>query len=77
MSFPHIEISQLICCVNHLTGFYIRATMAFNGLNQCGTNEITLLENSNVSNIFQTLVTFGTITLKIFLYFRQMFAEYA
>ena len=29
---PHIEASQLICCANQLTGFYIRATVAFNGL---------------------------------------------
>ena len=24
---PHIETSQLICCVNQLTGFYKRATL--------------------------------------------------
>ena len=29
---PHIEISQLICYANQLTGFYMRATLAFNGL---------------------------------------------
>ena len=29
---PHIETSQLICTANQLTGFYIRATMALNGL---------------------------------------------
>ena len=27
-----IETSQLICCANQLTSFYIRATLAFNGL---------------------------------------------
>ena len=29
---PHIETSQLICFANQLTGFYIRVTLAFNGL---------------------------------------------
>ena len=29
---PHIEISQLICYANQLTGFYMRATLAINGL---------------------------------------------
>ena len=32
---PHIETSQLICCANQLTGFYMRATLAFNGLMSC------------------------------------------
>ena len=27
-----METSQLICCANQLTGFYVRATLAFNGL---------------------------------------------
>ena len=31
---PHIETSQLICTANHLTGFYMSATLAFNGLNE-------------------------------------------
>ena len=30
---PHIETSPLICTANQLTGFYIRATLALNGLN--------------------------------------------
>ena len=30
---PHIETSQWICCANQLTGFYMRATLALNGLN--------------------------------------------
>ena len=30
---PHTETSQLICCANHLTGFYKRAILAINGLN--------------------------------------------
>ena len=29
---PHIETSQLICFANQLTGFYMRAALAFNGL---------------------------------------------
>ena len=29
---PHIETSQLICCANKLTGFYMGATMVFNWL---------------------------------------------
>ena len=29
---PHIETSQLICTANQLIGFYMRATLAFNGL---------------------------------------------
>ena len=30
--YPHVETSQLICTVNQLTGFYVRATLALNGL---------------------------------------------
>ena len=29
---PHVENSQLICCANQLTGFYMRATLALSGL---------------------------------------------
>ena len=29
---PHIETSQLICTENQLTGFYMRKTLALNGL---------------------------------------------
>ena len=29
---PHIETSQLICTADQLTGFYMRATLAFNAL---------------------------------------------
>ena len=29
---PHIETSQLICCANQLTGFYMSATLTLNGL---------------------------------------------
>ena len=31
-SYTHIETSQLICTASRLTGFYMRATLAFNGL---------------------------------------------
>ena len=31
--FPHIETSLLICTTNQLTGFYMKAILAFNGLN--------------------------------------------
>ena len=30
---PHIETSQLICTANQFTGFYMRATLTFNGIN--------------------------------------------
>ena len=36
---PHIETSQLICCANQLTGFYIRRTVAFN---------VAILMNNNI-----------------------------
>ena len=29
---PYIETSQLICCANQLTLFYMRVTLAVNGL---------------------------------------------
>ena len=29
---PHIETSQLICTADQLTGFYMRATLALNGI---------------------------------------------
>ena len=32
----HIETSQLICIANQLTGFYMRATSALNGLSNIG-----------------------------------------
>ena len=30
---PHIETTQLICTADHLTRFYMRATLTLNGLN--------------------------------------------
>ena len=56
-----IETSQLVCCANQLTGFYMRATLAFNGLiqltcpyNQGGLNkeEIPLI----LCDIFSILI---------------------
>ena len=32
---PHIETSQLVCTTNQLTGCYMKATLAFNGLSDC------------------------------------------
>ena len=32
LNASEIETSQLICTENHLTGFYMKATLAFNGL---------------------------------------------
>ena len=29
---PQVETIQLICCANQLTGFYMGATLVFNGL---------------------------------------------
>ena len=31
-TLPHIKTSQLICNANQLLGFYMRPTLAFNGL---------------------------------------------
>ena len=38
---PHIETSQLICTANQLTGFYLKATLALNGLKWLTPNTIT------------------------------------
>ena len=37
---PHIETRLLICCVNQLTDLYMRATLAFNGLNKRGCSQV-------------------------------------
>ena len=46
---PRIETSQLICCANQLTGFYMKKTMALNGLkldsNICGVHKSTKMNN--------------------------------
>ena len=40
---PHIETNQLICCVNQLTGFYMRATLAFNTFRKTLVMTLSLL----------------------------------
>ena len=40
---PRIETSQLICIANQLAGFYMRATLAFNGLRSQSMNNDNLL----------------------------------
>ena len=44
---PHIETSQLICTANQLTGFYMRATLAFNGLISSVTQILLTEDNGN------------------------------
>ena len=39
----HIEASQLICTENQLTGFYMRATLAFTGLMQIGGSSLYIV----------------------------------
>ena len=50
----HIETIQFICCANQLTGFYMRATLALNGLipRSCVMFEdlISMLPNCVVAN---------------------------
>ena len=36
------QSTDLLCCANHLTGFFMTATLAFNGLNK---GKISSLEN--------------------------------
>ena len=45
--FPYLETSQLICTANQLTGFYLRATVALNGL----MTQLSLSENHLLHNI--------------------------
>ena len=42
----HIETSQLICFANQLTGFYMRAKLAFNELPYLTENQIFFSENT-------------------------------
>ena len=42
--YPHIETSQLICIVNQLTGFFMRETLALNGLNKSSESRIETIE---------------------------------
>ena len=54
-----IETSQLICCANHFTGFYMRATLPFNGLN---------ILRSGLSRIEKDMVEgFNTIRIRVFI----------
>ena len=48
---PHIETSQLVCCENQLTGFYMRAALAFNGLRKVSKNFQITNALSNVNKI--------------------------
>ena len=50
--YPHIETSQLICCANQLTGFYMRPTLALNGLNTSSHKRLLedFFENSQNSH---------------------------
>ena len=41
---PHIETSQLICTANQLTGFYMGATLALNGLMLLGSIQLEVHE---------------------------------
>ena len=47
---PHIETIQFICCGNQLTGFYMRATLAFNGLK---SNKKYIFEKKNIFQFFE------------------------
>ena len=53
---PHIETSQLICCANKLTGFYMGATMVFNWL--------TIESGWNSYIESQPAITCSTLTIK-------------
>ena len=48
----HIETSQLICTANQLTGFYMRATLALNGLIICECFKIRFKNSNLISHIF-------------------------
>ena len=52
---PHIETSQLICATNQLNGFYVRTTLAFNGLI---TENIYLPFSEELCNHFCVQITF-------------------
>ena len=47
----YIENSQLICKANHLTGFYGRATLAFNGLTIFSVHFSESISQSDIFNI--------------------------
>ena len=47
--WPHIETSELICYANQSTGFYMRATLALDGL-------MTLFHQKHTGSTIKTLV---------------------
>ena len=47
--WPHIETSELICYANQLTGFYMRATLALDGL-------MTLFHQKHTGSAIKTFV---------------------
>ena len=58
----HIETSQLICYANHLTGFYIRAALALNGLKNFSKFAYNFpCEKINFSLIHPTHLTFHSL----------------
>ena len=60
---PHIETSQLFCCANQLTGFYMRATLAFNGLILAELNQLMKLYSLGKLKIFTLILTLTTCQL--------------
>ena len=60
---PHIETSQLICTANQLTGFYIRATLALNGLNTYDFCKINLQDSvvTQSLNFYKPLILFFSV----------------
>ena len=50
-ALSHIKTSQLICKANQLTGFYMRATLAFNGLKELKPDSIEMrhIYNANTN----------------------------
>ena len=59
----HIETSQFICCANQLTGFYMRATLAFNGLILAELNQLIKLYSLGKLKIFTLILTLTTCQL--------------
>ena len=46
----HIETSQLICIANQFAGFYVRATLAFNGPIDLSQSDIQILHGLQIDN---------------------------
>ena len=67
--YPHRETSQLICCANQLTSFYVTATLAFNGLMHYSVILVSLLILDAFSLSFWYFITnfkHAVTSLKIF-----------